>query len=131
MIFPAPLAETAAQLRNGSRNLTTYINELCDRVDQVDTSVQALLPEPGRRERLRVEAAALAARFPAADNRPLLYGALVAIKDIFHVDGFVTRAGSNVSPELFAGREAAVVTLLRQAGALILGKAVTLSLIHI
>lgn len=125
MIFPALLAETAAQLRNGSQNLVTYVDEMCDRVDQVDTSVQALLPEPGRRERLRVEAAALAARFPAADNRPLLYGALVAIKDIFHIDGFVTRAGSNVPPELFAGPEAAVVSLLRQAGALILGKAVT------
>ena len=125
MIFPAPLAETAAQLRNGSQNLVTYVDEMCDRVDQVDTSVQALLPEPGRRERLNAEAVALAARFPNPDDRPSLYGALVAIKDIFHVDGFVTRAGSNVPPELFAGREAAVVTLLRQAGALILGKAVT------
>jgi Asp-tRNA(Asn)/Glu-tRNA(Gln) amidotransferase A subunit family amidase len=41
------------------------------------------------------------------------------------VDGFVTRAGSQAPPELFAGPEAACVQQLRAAGALILGKTVT------
>jgi len=49
----------------------------------------------------------------------------VGIKDIFHVDGFVTRAGTRVPPERFAGPEAASVALLREAGALIAGKTVT------
>ena len=124
-IYPALLTETVAQLRSGGQNLINYIDETCDRVEQVDLAVQALLPEPGRRGRLHADAAALAARFPDPARRPALYGALVAVKDIFHVDGFVTRAGSRVPPELFAGPEAASVSLLRQAGALILGKAVT------
>ena len=57
--------------------------------------------------------------------RPPLYGALVAVKDIFNVDRMPTRAGSAVPPESFSGREADVVSRLREAGALVLGKAVT------
>ena len=79
-------------------------------MDPVNPDVQALLPEPGRRERLHAEAAALEQRFPDPASRPPLYGVLVAVKDIFHVDGFVTRAGSALPPELFAGAEATCVT---------------------
>lgn len=125
VIFAAQLASVAASLHNGELDLQPYVDAMCDRVDRVDPAVQALLPEPGRRGRLHAEALALAQRFPESAGRPPLYGALVAVKDIFHVDGFVTRAGSQAPPELFAGPEAASVTLLRQAGALILGKAVT------
>ncbi len=122
---PAPLAVTVAALRSNHHDLHAAIDAVCDRIDQVDPHVQALLPEPDRRSRLHAEAARLATRYPDPAGRPPLYGALVAVKDIFHVDGFVTRAGSAVPPELFAGGEAVCVTQLRQAGALILGKSVT------
>lgn len=125
LINPAPLAALVAALRSSQVDLTAAVDKMCARVEQIDSSVQALLPEPGRRDRLHAEAAALASSYPDSASRPALYGALVAVKDIFHVDGFVTRAGSEVPPELFAGPEAAVVALLRAAGALILGKAVT------
>jgi Asp-tRNA(Asn)/Glu-tRNA(Gln) amidotransferase A subunit family amidase len=87
--------------------------------------VLALLPEPARRARLHAEVARLEQAYPQPAGRPALYGALAAVKDIFRVDGFATRAGSKLPPELFAGAEAACVGLLRQAGALILGKSVT------
>jgi Asp-tRNA(Asn)/Glu-tRNA(Gln) amidotransferase A subunit family amidase len=83
------------------------------------------LAEPDRRGRLHRAATALAVAYPEPAGRPSLYGALLAVKDIFHVDGFTTRAGATVPPELFAGPEAACVTRLRQAGALVVGKAVT------
>jgi Asp-tRNA(Asn)/Glu-tRNA(Gln) amidotransferase A subunit family amidase len=67
----------------------------------------------------------LLALWPSPSVRPALFGALLAVKDIFHVDGFTTRAGAALPPELFAGPQAACVTRARQAGALILGKAVT------
>lgn len=125
MIAAAPLAATVALLRSGEVDLGASIEAICDRIEGVDPEVQALLPEAGRRERLRGEVAGLERRYPEPDGRPALYGALVAVKDIFHVDGFVTRAGSAVPPELFAGPEAACVTRLREAGALVVGKAVT------
>ena len=125
LIHSAPLALTVNDLCSGRLDLLTNIDDICDRIEIVDAQVQALLPEPERRTRLLHEATALLASYPAADDRPPLFGALVGIKDIFHVDGFVTRAGTRVPPELFAGPEAAVVKLLRQAGALIAGKTVT------
>jgi Asp-tRNA(Asn)/Glu-tRNA(Gln) amidotransferase A subunit family amidase len=97
------------------------IDDLCDRVDEIDAELSAFVPEDGRRERLRREAASVAA---SAEGSPL-YGVPVGVKDIIHVDGLPTRAGSRVPPEVLAGPEAAVVTRLRELGALILGKTVT------
>ncbi|HEX5503753.1 MAG TPA: amidase [Thermomicrobiales bacterium] len=124
-LHDAPLAATAAALRSGERDLPAYIEEVCDRVDALEPELRALLPEPDRRARLRNAAAALARRYPDPAGRPPLYGVPVGVKDIFRVEGFPTRAGSQLPPELFAGPEAAVVTALKGAGALILGKTVT------
>ena len=55
---------------------------------------------------------------------------LVGVKDIFHVDGWLTRAGSRLPPEALRGEEAASVSRLRRAGALVLGKTVTTEFAH-
>lgn len=125
LLHPAPLADAVAALRSGQLDLLSHIDAICDRIDQVDPQVQALLPEPDRRGRLQQEAATLLAAYPDPARRPALFGALLAVKDIFHVDGFTTRAGSTVPPELLAGPQAVCVTQARQAGALVVGKAVT------
>jgi Asp-tRNA(Asn)/Glu-tRNA(Gln) amidotransferase A subunit family amidase len=49
----------------------------------------------------------------------------VGVKDIFHVEGFTTQAGSRLPSDLIQGAEAKSVTRLREAGALIFGKTVT------
>lgn len=122
---PAPLADTVAHLRRGQLDLHAAIDATCDRIEQIDPLVQALLPEPDRCGRLHRAADELLARYPEPAGRPPLFGALLAVKDIFRVDGFPTAAGSALPPELFVGPEAASVARLRQAGALVLGKAVT------
>ncbi|WP_201377013.1 amidase [Ktedonobacter robiniae] len=119
----APLS--LAGLRSGQRDLLAFISGVCDRIDALEPQIQALLPEPGRRERLLAEAASLQRRFPDPALRPPLYGALLGIKDIFRTDGFLTRAGSGLPPTLFAGPEASSVSRLREAGALVLAKTVT------
>src|SRR6266516_3502238 len=125
LISPAPLAATAAALRNGQLDLLTYIDEVCNRIDAAEPLIHALLPEQGRRQRLLTEAEALQKRFPEPASRPPLYGILLGVKDIFRVAGFPTQAGSQLPAELFDGPEAACVTLLRNAGALILGKTIS------
>jgi Asp-tRNA(Asn)/Glu-tRNA(Gln) amidotransferase A subunit family amidase len=124
-INSSPLSSTVEKLRTGQMDLVAYVDEMCDRLEKLDSHIEAMLPEPERRRRLRSEAHALQSRYPEPAGRPPLYGALVAVKDIFHVSGFVTRAGSAIPPELFAGPEAGCVKMLRDAGALILGKSVT------
>jgi aspartyl-tRNA(Asn)/glutamyl-tRNA(Gln) amidotransferase subunit A len=51
-----------------------------------------------------------------------LAGIPVAIKDIIHMGGHPTRCGSPAYPEHPADRDATVVTRLREAGAVIVGK---------
>jgi Asp-tRNA(Asn)/Glu-tRNA(Gln) amidotransferase A subunit family amidase len=101
------------------------IDALEARFAEREPAVQAFVPEDGRFERLRRELAELERRWPDERRRPPLFGVLVGVKDIFHVDGFKTRAGSRLPPSVLGGREAASVTALKNAGALILGKTVT------
>jgi Asp-tRNA(Asn)/Glu-tRNA(Gln) amidotransferase A subunit family amidase len=124
-MFAASLVETATELRAGKLDLLTYINQLCDLIDESGPHIQALLLETGRRARLLHEAQELQLRFPNPASRPPLFGIPVGIKDIFRVDGFPTRAGSQLPEELFIGPESDCVRTLRSVGALILGKTVT------
>ena len=124
-MFFTSLIETAAALHTGELDLLNYINQLCDLIDMAEPRIQALLPEADRRARLLSEAQALQVRFPEPANSPPLYGIPVGIKDIFRVNGFPTRAGSQLPVELFTGPESDCVCALRSAGALILGKTVT------
>ena len=126
-IFPhhQSLVTLASDLRLGKLHLSVYLDELEAYFNQREPDVLAFVPEDGRFDRLRHEAQALLDKYPRAENRPALFGVAIGVKDIFHVDGFTTRAGTNLPPDLFQGQQATSVTLLLQAGALILGKTVT------
>lgn len=124
-ISPAPLSSISKTLIENQKALKDYINEVCDRINICEPFIKALIPEKTRRERLLNEADNLLAKYPDTKDRPLLFGIPVGIKDIIHVDGFSTKAGSKLNPELFQGPEASCVKMLRNAGALILGKTVT------
>ncbi len=125
LTHPLPLALTAAELRSGQRDLLTFVSEICDRIDELEPQIQALLPESELRTRLLAEAAGLQQRYPDPAQRPPLYGVLVGVKDIFRVDGFPTQAGSQLPASLFTGPQASCVTRLCQAGAIVLAKTVT------
>ncbi len=125
LLAPALLAPIAAALRSGELDLFDFIEQVCDRLEAVDGQIQAFLPEPDRRARLRRDAEVLMQNYSSPENRPALFGVPVGVKDIFRAAGFETRAGSRLPAELFEGEEAAGVQRLRQAGALVLGKTVT------
>lgn len=123
--FETKVALLAEGLRSGAINLVDYLTELEAYFEKENERVQAFLPEAQRFERLRREAAALEAKYPDPGARPLLYGVPIGVKDIFHVDGFVTHAGSKLPPAVLTGSEAESVSQLKQMGALVLGKTVT------
>lgn len=124
-VAPRPLATLASALRSGELELGDYIEASLERLDEFEPALRTLLPEAGRRERLRAEAAALAARYPGPASRPPLYGVLLGVKDIYAAEGFETRAGSKLPPALFAMPEGPLVAAMRRSGALVLGKTVT------
>jgi Asp-tRNA(Asn)/Glu-tRNA(Gln) amidotransferase A subunit family amidase len=125
LVKPLPLSAIVEAFRSGQLDLFAYLDGVCDHLDATDPLVHALLPEPERRSRLKTEAAALQTRFLNPASRPPLYGIPVGVKDTFRVDGFPTQAGSRLPSELFVAPEASSVTMLKAAGALILGKTVT------
>jgi Asp-tRNA(Asn)/Glu-tRNA(Gln) amidotransferase A subunit family amidase len=122
---PLPLKETVAALRTGQADLQEAIRSACDWIKRAEPTLQALLPESGRCRRLLDEAVRLQERFPVEARRPALYGTWVGIKDLFHVEGFPTRAGSQLPPDVLTGAQASCVTRLVEAGALVLGKTVS------
>ncbi len=92
------------------------IQETCDLLDRVEPRLLALVVEPKRRRRLLAE---------AERQDPSLRQFLIGVKDIVNVAGLPTQAGSTLPGRLFAGPEATVVSRLRAAGAIVLGKTTT------
>ncbi len=117
--------DTLNTILNNELDLIEYINKLEESFQSIEDQVRAFIPEKGRFVRLRREAHELLNKYPYPTDRPELFGLLIGVKDIFHVDGFLTRAGSNVPAEILQGVEAQSVTQLKRAGALVLGKTVT------
>jgi Asp-tRNA(Asn)/Glu-tRNA(Gln) amidotransferase A subunit family amidase len=122
---PQPLLTLVNALRSGELSLADYLDHLESCFQEKEAAVQAFIPEPGRFERLHQEAEALLEKYPQSINRPPLFGVGVGVKDIFHVDGFQTRAGSQLPADALKGRQAQSVSILQAAGVLIIGKTVT------
>ena len=113
------------ELRSGALTLPEFLAQVEALFIEHEPLVLAFLPEEGRFQRLHKEADDLVLRYPDLIKRPLLFGALVSVKDIFHVEGFTTQAGSRLPSEVLQGEEAESATRLKNAGALIFGKTVT------
>ena len=125
MALPSNLPELAGALRANQLPITDYVSHLEAQFAAREASVLAFVPEENRFERLRREADELISRYPTPEARPPLFAVPVGVKDIFHAEGFTTRAGSQLPAEVLQGAEAESVTALKNAGALILGKTVT------
>jgi Asp-tRNA(Asn)/Glu-tRNA(Gln) amidotransferase A subunit family amidase len=112
-------------LRAGQMLLPDLLSQVESRFIEREPSILAFIPEEERFTRLHRDADALVLRHPDLIKRPLLFGALAGVKDIFHVEGFTTQAGSRLPSDGLQGEEAQSVSRLKEAGALIFGKTVT------
>ena len=125
--MPNPNELTAAQAARAiaERNLTAVaLAEAClNRIDALDSRLLAWVYV----DREAVLADAKAADDAVSDRRPLgpLHGVPIGLKDIYYTAGIPTRAGSEVYKDFVPEYDAASWTLLRRAGAVMLGKAVT------
>jgi Asp-tRNA(Asn)/Glu-tRNA(Gln) amidotransferase A subunit family amidase len=120
------LAETIAALRDGNVSALKVVNSCLDRIDDVDANIQAwtfLDPEHTRAQAQALDEA-------RANGRPLgpLHGIPVGVKDIFDTVDMPTEDGTVLHAGRQPMRDATAVALLRQAGAVIMGKTVTTEL---
>jgi Asp-tRNA(Asn)/Glu-tRNA(Gln) amidotransferase A subunit family amidase len=122
---PDRLVDLSEGFRAGRLSVREYLEVLERRFAERGPWVHAFVEEPDRFERLRSQLASIESQFADPSSRPVLYGVPVGVKDIFHVAGFPTRAGSSIPPAVLSGEEKGAVALLRSAGALMLGKTVT------
>jgi amidase len=115
----AGIARQAELVRNGDVSSADLVELHLERIARLDPELNAFRVVFA--ERARAEAAQADARLGAGDSgRPLL-GVPVAVKDNVHVAGEVTAMGSNAygAP---AEADSEVVTRLRAAGAIVIGK---------
>lgn len=124
--FPTTVTAVVNSINSGELDLLEYIGLLESHFAACEPDVLAFVEEDGDRfQRLWDEANVLLARYPDPEKRPSLFGVPIGVKDIFHVNGFTTYAGSKLPPHILQSEEAPAVTALRKAGALIMGKTVT------
>jgi len=121
---PGSIAEIGLAIQERRADPAAVVERCLQRIDAVEDQVRGwcLLDREGALNR------AWALRQEAEDGRSrgLLHGIPVAIKDVIDVAGFPTKAGSATRAKIApATIDAQVVTRLRAAGAIILGKAHT------
>jgi Asp-tRNA(Asn)/Glu-tRNA(Gln) amidotransferase A subunit family amidase len=120
------LSETIVSLRGGTVSALDVVDSCLKRIADVDSKVEAwtfLDPQHARSQARALDSA-------RAEGRPMgpLHGIPVGVKDIFDTGDMPTEDGT----VLHAGRkprdDSTAVALLRQAGAVIMGKTVTTEL---
>ena len=117
------LSEAAAALRQRDTTAGELVKSCLDRVETWEPHVHALVTVLGEQA---IGHAAQADREIAAERwRGPLHGVPVVVKDLIDVAGAPTEAGSQILAGSIAAANAAVIAGLRDAGAIILGKANT------
>lgn len=109
---------------NSSDFLDVALNRYSERYRLAEPSVLAFVEEQGRAERIRRESEALRNRF-SGKVKPALYGIPIGVKDLFHIDGLPTVAGSELPSSVLTDAEGSLIRHLREQGAWIPGKTVT------
>jgi aspartyl-tRNA(Asn)/glutamyl-tRNA(Gln) amidotransferase subunit A len=112
--------ESAAMVRDGTVASVALVERALAAVEAADGRIGAFVAVFG--ERALADAVALDAERAAGRLRGPLHGVPVAVKDLIDVAGAVTGAGSPKLAGNLAGTDAEVVTRLRRAGAVVLGK---------
>ena len=123
MFEPIWIADACRLIRAGELTPTDLVQRCLRQISEYEDRVRAwvVVDEVGARE----AASRLTEAAVGGDFLGPLHGIPVAIKDIVDVKGFPTRAGSPLRQHHVAGSDAPLVTALRRAGAIILGKTVT------
>ncbi len=117
------IANAVHQIRQGELTSTELVTFCLARIDQLDPQLGAweLVDAEGALE----TAAERDSQAAEGDLVGALHGVPIGIKDIVDLAGWPTRAGSRIREKHVADQDAPLVRLLRQAGAILLGKTVT------
>jgi aspartyl-tRNA(Asn)/glutamyl-tRNA(Gln) amidotransferase subunit A len=117
------IAELSRRLRAGELTSSELTQRCLNVIDKLEPQIHAWVCVD--RDRALASAKQLDAELAQGKSRGPLHGIPIGVKDIVDVAGLPTRAGSPLTSDKPVAKDAAIVTRLRDAGAVILGKTVT------
>jgi aspartyl-tRNA(Asn)/glutamyl-tRNA(Gln) amidotransferase subunit A len=122
----ATIAEIAALFRSGKLSPVELTKLLLTRIERINPKLNAFITvtdELARAQAKRAEGElGLRGKRKTRTDRGLLHGIPLSLKDNICTEGSRTTAGSKILRDYFPERDAPVVTRLKQAGAVLLGK---------
>ena len=122
----ATIAEIAHLFRTGTLSPVELTELILARIERTNTKLNAYITvthESARMQAKRAEAElSVRAKRKTRTDRGLLQGIPLSLKDNICTEGIRTTAGSKILRDYFPEQDAGVVTRLKQAGAVLLGK---------
>ena len=117
------VAEAARQIREGRITSVELAEALLDRIAAFDSELRAWVTVD--REEVLIEAGRRDEELAEGDVSGPLHGVPIGLKDIFYTEGMKTTACSPIYADFTPDYDATCVAMLKEAGAIALGKAVT------
>jgi fatty acid amide hydrolase len=115
-----PATELSSMLARREVSAREVLQAHLGRIDAVDSRIHAFTEV--LRDRALADAEASDARRARGEARGPLDGVPVSVKECFDVEGRATTLGIPAWRDRIAGRDAAMITALREAGAVVLGR---------
>jgi aspartyl-tRNA(Asn)/glutamyl-tRNA(Gln) amidotransferase subunit A len=119
-MVPTTIAEAATALRDGRLTSVELVDASLDAISRHQPQTNAFVTV--HRDRARAEARGADLERASGRDRGPLHGIPVSIKDLIDEAGIVTTAGSYVLADRVAPADATIVSRLREAGAVIIGR---------
>ncbi len=114
------IAALGEDYRRGRLTPTAVAETCLERIERYDGPLNAIVP--GLADSARAAAARAGEELAAGHDRGALHGVPVGIKDLVDIEGTVTGFGSDPVFATRAARDGAIVSRLREAGAVLIAK---------
>ena len=121
--YELSVSEAAAQIRKGDLSPVDLVESLLARIDALDGDLKAWVTID--REEVLETARKRAIAADWGGQLGPIHGVPVGLKDIFYTGGMLTACGSKVYSDFVPEFDATSVAKIKEAGGIILGKAVT------
>ncbi|MCH9018491.1 MAG: amidase, partial [Chloroflexi bacterium] len=121
--YELTVSQAAKQINEKKLSPVDLAQSLLERIDATDKDLQAWVTID--REEVLTTAKQREDEARQGKSRGLLHGVPVGLKDIFYTAGMKTAAGSKVYADFVPDFDATSVAKIKEAGGIILGKAVT------
>jgi aspartyl-tRNA(Asn)/glutamyl-tRNA(Gln) amidotransferase subunit A len=121
--YQLSVAEAAAEIRSGSLSPVELAQSLLGRIDALEPSLRAWVTI--EREEVLTEAKRREDELGQGGPKGPIHGVPIGLKDIYYTAGMKTACGSRINADFVPDYDATTVSRIKEAGGVILGKAVT------